>query len=788
MDIVFLCIIVFLLLLAVFDLSVGVSNDAVNFLNSAIGAKAAPLGRIILVAAIGVFIGAAMSNGMMDVARHGIFRPEHFSFYDLVCIFMAVMCIDIVLLDMFNTLGMPTSTTVSLVFELLGATFVVALFKTHGDCAGLGVTDLLNTEKALTIILGIFLSVAIAFFFGTVIQFLTRMLFTFRFTEHLKWTIGVFGGLCSTAIIYFLIIKGIKDLSFMTPDVKAWIHDNTGMLMLYCFVGLSILMQLLHIIGVNVLKVVVLLGTFALAMAFAGNDLVNFIGVPLTGLASFQEFTASGAADAHTFMMGSLNGPANTPIYFLIGAGALMVFTLATSKKARNVTKTQNGLGSQNNTGDEMFGSSRIGRRLVRWTLSGITWVSSHTPPRVRRWIDRRFNMDGVAMEQGQAFDLVRGAVNLVVAGALIALGTSWKLPLSTTFVTFMVAMGTSLADRAWGRESAVFRVTGVISVIGGWFITAGIAFIGAGLVAAFIYWGGLWTIPVVAAIAVVLLIHSNRRYRQRKAEDGGDALFQTILATEDAEQRWPLLLDYISERQSEYLTFARESFDGMTGAFIHEDVHTLERLERTLFHEKDTLKSARRKETLCLRQLTHPTAIEKSTWFHLANNCCMSMLYNLRRINEVCKEHTENNFLPLPQHYVAEFEAIRATADQIFADTLAVISSRDIDAVPPIRRRCDELKDRISDGYHRLHEQLREGDQSTITVLYVYLNMLQETQDLVSNVRKYLRAFAKLCDTDSRITHTRTAMAPAPAGANAAAIPSAAVPDRFATIDQKLL
>lgn len=264
-----------------------------------------------------------------------------------------------------------------------------------------------------------------------------------------------------------------------------------------------------------------------------------------------------------------------------------MVFTLATSKKARNVTKTQNGLGSQSNSGDEMFGSSRIGRRLVRWTLSGITWVSSHTPLRVRRWVDKRFSMDDVTMEQGQSFDLVRGAVNLVVAGALIALGTSMKLPLSTTFVTFMVAMGTSLADRAWGRESAVFRVTGVISVVGGWFITAGVAFIGAGLVAAFIYWGGLWTIPVVAAIAVALLIHSNRRYRRRKAEDGGDAMFQTILNTEDAEERWPLLLAYISERQSEFMTFARESFDGMTGAFIHEDVHTLERLDRTLFHEK---------------------------------------------------------------------------------------------------------------------------------------------------------------------------------------------------------
>ena len=278
----------------------------------------------------------------------------------------------------------------------------------------------------------------------------------------------------------------------------------------------------------------------------------------------------------------------------------------------------------------------------------------------------------------------------------------------------------------------------------------------------------------------MALLIHSNRRYRQRKAEDGGDALFQTILSTEDTEERWPLLLTYISERQSEFLTFARESFDGMTGAFIHEDVHTLERLDRTLFHEKDTLKSARRKETLCLRQVTHPTAIEKSTWFHLANNCCMSMLYNLRRINEVCKEHTENNFLPLPQHYVAEFEEIRARADEIFADALSAMTTRNVDAVPPIRRRCDELKDRISDGYHRLHEQLREGDPSTITVLYVYLNMLQETQDLISNVRKYLRAFAKLCDTDSRIAGPRAAIS-SPSGAMAS-------PNRFATIDQRLL
>ena len=292
MDILFLCVVVFLFLLAIFDLSVGVSNDAVNFLNSAIGSKAAPFKRILIVASIGVFIGAAMSNGMMDIARHGIFRPEHFSFYDLICIFMAVMVTDIILLDMFNTLGMPTSTTVSMVFELLGATFVVSLIKMASDTTGLGFNDLLNTEKALSVIIGIFLSVAIAFIFGTLVQFLSRMIFSFNYKSRLKWKIGVFGGLCATAIVYFLLIKGAKDLTFMTPDVKQWIKANTLSVIGGCLVGFTIIMQLLHALKVNVLKVIVLMGTFALAMAFAGNDLVNFIGVPLTGLASYQDYMA----------------------------------------------------------------------------------------------------------------------------------------------------------------------------------------------------------------------------------------------------------------------------------------------------------------------------------------------------------------------------------------------------------------------------------------------------------------------------------------------------------------
>ena len=355
MELLFLCVVVFLFLLAVFDLSVGVSNDAVNFLNSAMGSKAAPFKRIIIVASIGVFLGAAMSNGMMDIARHGIFRPEHFSFYDLMCIFMAVIVTDVILLDIFNSLGMPTSTTVSMVFELLGATFVVSLIKMATDTPDLGFNDLLNTEKALSVILGIFLSVAIAFFFGTIVQFIARLVFSFNYRSHLKWKIGIFGGICATAIVYFLLIKGTKDLAFMTPELKVWINGHTMVIILCCLAGFTLLMQLLHALRVNVLKVIVMMGTFALAMAFAGNDLVNFIGVPLSGLSAFTDYAANGNGDPHTYLMGALNGPSDTSVWFLIGAGVIMVVSLATSRKARKVSQTEIGLGSQE-AGDELFG------------------------------------------------------------------------------------------------------------------------------------------------------------------------------------------------------------------------------------------------------------------------------------------------------------------------------------------------------------------------------------------------------------------------------------------------
>ena len=341
--------------------------------------------------------------------------------------------------------------------------------------------------------------------------------------------------------------------------------------------------------------------------------------------------------------------------------------------------------------------------------------------------------------------------MNLVLAAALIALGTSLKLPLSTTFVTFMVAMGTSLADRSWGRESAVFRITGVISVIGGWFITAGAAFIGAGVIVALMHFGGQWVMLLIAVLTIVLIIRSNRRFSSKNTAESDDAMFQTIISTQDKTQTWPLMMMYITEQQYKFFTYAEEKYMDITAAFISENAGVLNKVDSSLAKQKTVLKNARRKETLCLRHLTREMAIEKSTWFYLSNNLCMNILYNLRRINEVCKEHVENNFLPLPARYAEEYELMRTRICQLFNDTLALMKSGDIDAISELRAHCDEIKDIVSDTYHRAHDQLRDGDTSALSVLYVYVNMLQETQEMVSSIRKYLRAFAKLRDSEFR-------------------------------------
>lgn len=739
METVYFGFVVFLFVLAVFDLMVGVSNDAVNFLQSAIGAKVAKFKTILTIAAIGIFAGAAMSNGMMEVARNGVFHPSFFSFQDVMFIFLAVMASDIVLLDIFNTLGMPTSTTVSMVFELLGGTFALALMKVAGD-PSLHVADLMNTSKALTMIMAIFVSVAIAFVVGAFVQYISRTLFTFVYKNNsLKWKIGIFGGLAFTAIIYFMLIKGLGNVSFISDATHEWINTHSWTICGICFVVTAVLSQVLFALKVNVFKILVLTGTFALAMAFAGNDLVNFIGVPLAGYASFQDYSANAGGDAAGYMMDSLNGPAHTPVLFLVAAGLIMVISLATSKKAFNVVKTSVDLARQD-AGDEMFGSSKMARVLVRFSTNTASALSELVPNGVKRWFAKRFDNENVVLPQGAAFDEIRATVNLVVSSLLIALGTSLTLPLSTTYVTFMVAMGSSLADKAWGRESAVFRITGVISVIGGWFITAGAAFILCFFVALAMSLGGLTMASILIALSIVLLVRSNIKYKKKQAEEKGDVIFNQMITSEDNAETLRLLTQHIRQSQSQFLDFVNVNYLNVTEGFISEDLSRLQKAESTMRKERQELKQIRRKEMLGLRRIDPGTAIEKSTWFHLGVNSCEDMLYSLRRICDPCEEHIDNSFVPLEKDRIKEFLPLRDTLLYLLKRAVVVISTENFTDSDRLREQCEEFKSCLSSTRHGQIERMQTSKEN-ITVSYVYLNLLQETHEIASSLQHLLRA-----------------------------------------------
>lgn len=745
METIYFGFVVFLFVLAIFDLMVGVSNDAVNFLQSAIGAKVAKFKTILTIAAIGIFTGAAMSNGMMEVARNGVFHPSFFSFQDVMFIFLAVMASDIVLLDIFNTLGMPTSTTVSMVFELLGGTFALALMKVAGD-PSLHVADLMNTSKALTMIMAIFVSVPIAFVVGAFVQYISRTLFTFVYKNNsLKRKIGIFGGLAFTAIIYFMLIKGLGNVSFISDAAHEWINTHSWTICGICFVVTAVLSQVLFALKVNVFKILVLTGTFALAMAFAGNDLVNFIGVPLAGYSSFQDYSANAGGDAAGYMMDSLNGPAHTPVLFLIAAGLIMVISLATSKKAFNVVKTSVDLARQD-AGDEMFGSSKMARVLVRFSTNTTSALSELVPNGVKRWFAKRFDNENVVLPQGAAFDEIRATVNLVVSSLLIALGTSLTLPLSTTYVTFMVAMGSSLADKAWGRESAVFRITGVISVIGGWFITAGAAFILCFLVALAMSLGGLTMASILIALSIVLLVRSNIKYKKKQAEEKGDVIFNQMITSEDNAETLRLLTQHIRQGQSQFLDFVNVNYLNVTEGFISEDLSRLQKAESAMRKERQELKQRRRKEMLGLRRIDPGVAIEKSTWFHLGVNSCEDMLYSLRRICDPCEEHIDNSFVPLEKDRIKEFLPLRDTLLYLLKRAVVVISTENYTDSDKLREQCEEFKSCLSSTRQGQIERMQTSKEN-ITVSYVYLNLLQETHEIASSLQHLLRAskhFAK--------------------------------------------
>ncbi len=748
MEIIYLCIVVFLLCLAVFDLFVGVSNDAVNFLQSAVGAKVAKFRTVLIIASLGVVIGAIMSSGMMDVARHGIINPDRFSFYDIMTIFLAVMVTDVIVLDMFNTLGMPTSTTVSLVFELLGGAFILATLKIIGD-GSLSYGILLNSDKALSVIIAIFVSIAIAFFFGIIVMWLSRLIFTFNYKKHSRYSIAVFGGIAFTALAYFIFLKGLGKSPYIPTSISEYIKHNTSLLLVYMFVVSTVVIEILHLLKVNIFKIIVLVGTFALAMAFAGNDLVNFIGVPLAGLDSYQDYIANNGGAAPTeYLMHSLMNSANTPPVFLLIAGVIMIVAMATSKKAQHVIKTSVDL-SRQDEGDEMFGSSRAARSIVRATQDSGAAVARMIPQGIQNCVNARFNKNEMILEDDRAaFDVVRAAVNLVLASMLITIGTNYKLPLSTTYVTFMVAMGTSLADRAWSRESAVFRVTGVMSVIGGWFITAGVAFATTALVCLLMFYGGMPAKVGFMVLVVVLLIRSNRKYAKKAAASDKDDTFRLMMRSRDPEIVWDLLRKHVSRTQSYVCRFALEQFNKITNAFENENLRDLRHSYKELQNEKAALKKIRRQELLALRKLPAEIAIERNTWFHLGANSDQQFIYSLRRMLEPIKEHVENNFHPLSEQLIAEFRPIHQKINELMKMSCEQIETNRYESYREILAEANACKDELSVLRKRHIDRMQRMEGNNLLQMsLVYLNVLQESQEFLSVMRHQLRAAKKFME-----------------------------------------
>ncbi len=661
---IYLIMVIVLFALATLDLIVGVSNDAVNFLNSAIGSKVAPFKVIMIIAALGIIIGATFSSGMMEVARKGIMNPQHFYFSEIMLIFMAVMLSDIILLDVFNTLGMPTSTTVSIVFELLGASVAIAMFKLIAGPDTDSMATYINSSTALKIISGILFSVVVAFATGTVVQYIVRFIFSFNFEKKIKYLGSIWGGIAITAITYFILIKGLGGSTYahhimanvgdiyrgetLTEPVimKQWVKDFAIPILIGSFFGWTIILQLLYIIfKVDILKIIVLVGTFALAMAFAGNDLVNFIGVPLAGFESYKEFIANPGANPNGFLMESLTGKIQTPVSFLVIASLIMVVTLWLSKKAKKVVQTSLDL-SRQDEGDERFGASPIARSIVRLSITSSESLSKIVPAGIKRWKEKQFDQTdynkrmALLGKDAPAFDMLRASVNLVLASILISLATSYKLPLSTTYVTFMVAMGSSLSDKAWGRESAVFRITGVLSVILGWFFTAFIAFSLSFIVASFLHYTGIYGVGLIVLLAAYIIYRTQLISKKERSNE-----LNTLSQSEDINE--------VGVAQS-CNTSIINNLTKIKNESIKVTIALNEKDRKKLKQSKANIKEIN-KEAKELKKSMHQTISrlnieneESGLYYVQVLDYLREMAHSLSYIVQPAYEHIENNHKPL--------------------------------------------------------------------------------------------------------------------------------------------
>ena len=732
----YLIAVVVLFALAVSDLMVGVSNDAVNFLNSAIGSKVASRRTIMIVASLGIFIGATFSSGMMEIARKGIFNPEHFFLTEIMVIFLAVMITDVILLDLFNTFGMPTSTTVSIVFELLGAAVVVALIKIAAAGEGFSaLSQYINTEKALLIIAGIVLSVVVAFTIGVLVQYVSRLLFSFGYQKRMKRVGAIWAGFALTALSYFLVIKGLKGASFVSGSFLGWINTNTTVILLILFGGWTLVAQALIWLRVNMLSLIVLLGTFALAMAFAGNDLVNFIGVPIAGFESFMAWTGSGVA-ADAFTMESLTEPVRTDSLLLLAAGLIMVLTLWFSKKARSVTETEVNLGRQDE-GHERFTPNGLSRMIVRASRDGGRLLTALIPSRWLRAAEANFTPTPPTNEPDPpAFDLVRASVNLTVASMLIALATSLKLPLSTTYVSFMVAMGASLADRAWDRESAVYRVAGVLNVIGGWFLTAVVAFSVSGLFALLIHAFGSPVVAVLLAVALFSIFRSIVVHRKREREK------QERLRAVAGPKRLthPAALEETTRGIAHVLSTIRQAYEDALNGLFEENLGKLRQARHAIKALKRQNEFLRSNLHHYIRRIDEADAAS-SRMYLMFYDIVQDIVQSSEFIVEACNVHVQNNHKPLTQNQTEALAALRKRMDTYLRAVASQVQHNDFEE---ISEALDE-KNQLLRQLGALFEQHVEGVKaqaygSKNTDLFV--SLLLESKDLAAIAARFLKFY----------------------------------------------
>ena len=719
-----------LAILAITDLIVGVSNDAVNFLNSAIGSKAVPFTTIMIVASIGIAFGAISSSGMMEVARKGIFNPENFVFSEIMIIFMAVMITDILLLDFFNTLGMPTSTTVSIVFELLGAAVAIAIIKIYTLDESLStLSDYINTDKATQIILGILLSVIIAFTIGAIVQYISRILISFKFNQKPKWVSALFGGVAITAIIYFIIVKGLKSASILSPSVSEFIHTQGTLFIainfiLWCFASYLIT----TLFKTNIYKLIILLGTFALAMAFAGNDLVNFIGPLITALQSYQEWSASGVLSTE-YNMAGLSKAVQTPTLLLLAAGLIMILTIWFSTKAKNVLKTSVDL-SRQDEGEERFQPNFLSRIIVKNSIKASEVFSNIMPTALQEKINKQFEKaehPKVILKQQDkpAFDMVRAAVNLMVASVLISIATSMKLPLSTTYVTFMVAMGTSLADRAWGVESAVYRVAGVLNVIGGWFFTAIVAFFAAAIIASCIHFGGSIGLVFLLILAFFLIYKNYQKQSKKSKEIKAE---NSLRKSESSSVQG--VIEESASNIAQVLKRSSKIYTKSINGLAKQDVALLKKNKKGVVKLADEIDELKDHIFYFIKNLDE-ASVGASNFYINILEYLQDLAQSLEYISKITHKHINNNHKKLKYNQIKELKEFDIELEALFSKTSKVFENKSFDSIGPILKDKQKILSLVTDKIQKQVKRTRTEESSPKNTA-LYFSLLSETKDLV--------------------------------------------------------